>query len=357
MPDTNTALTRRALIAASGAGLVAGCSSGQHAASVPYPAGPGCWTAQPPLPFAVQEIYPAAHKGRIHLAGGLLGEGGRVVGVSDRHVSHDPVTGAAATLSPLPWRRHHPQLVSHGGALYLLGGFGSSGAGVTWEIAADALRHDPASDSWIPLASSPSPHAECVSASFGGRIHLVGGRVPRGTANRAYGDHADSTQHLVFDPGANSWTTDAPALTARNSAAGAVINGLWHVAGGRSMAGGPSDAHEVYDPREDRWRAAAPMPAGSGAGGNAAAALGGMLVVVGGEVFGANGAAGVVHPEVWRYDPRADTWTALAPMPTPRHGLGAVVLDGAIWTVGGAKKPSGVETSATVERFTFGGCP
>lgn len=39
-------------------------------------------------------------------------------------------------------------------------------------------------------------------------------------------------------------------------------------------------------------------------------------------------------------------------MPTPRHGLGAVVLDNAIWLVGGATKPSGVDTSAVVEAFT-----
>ncbi len=37
----------------------------------------GCWSSRPDLPFAVQEIYPAGHKGRIHIAGGLLGEGGK----------------------------------------------------------------------------------------------------------------------------------------------------------------------------------------------------------------------------------------------------------------------------------------
>ena len=143
--------------------------------------------------------------------------------------------------------------------------------------------------------------------------------------------------------------TAAPALSARNSAAGALIGGAWHVAGGRSVSGGPSDAHEVYDVREDRWRNAAPMPKGSGAGGNACGVLGGQLYVFGGEYFD-NG--GRVHPEVWRYDPKADAWTSAPPMPTPRHGLGAVVLDNAIWLVGGATKPSGVDTSAVVEAFT-----
>ena len=65
------------------------------------------------------------------------------------------------------------------------------------------------------------------------------------------------------------------------------------------------------------------MPKGSGAGGNAAGVLGGMLDVFGGEYFD-NG--GRVHPEAWCYDPKTDAWTSAPPMPTPRHGLGAVAI-------------------------------
>jgi hypothetical protein len=261
----------------------------------------------------------------------------------------------AETLAPLPWVRHHPQLVAHGTRLFLLGGFGARSSSVAWQMARETIVYGEA-DRWETMASSPSPHAECVGASIGDRIHLVGGRVPRGEANGAYGDHVDATQHLVFDPGANTWSKAAPALVARNSAAGGLIDGLWHVAGGRSMSGGPTDVHEVYDPREDKWRKAAPMPKGSGAGGNAAAVLGGALIVVGGEVFGSRRKPGFVHKEVWRYDPATDAWTGLAPMPTPRHGLGAVMLNDAIYTLGGATEPSGVGTSNVVERFMPGGC-
>jgi N-acetylneuraminic acid mutarotase len=311
----------------------------------------GCWTAQPPLPFAVQEIYPAAHNGRIHIAGGLLGEGGRVAGVSDRHIACDPATGSTATLASLPARRHHPYAVELKGRIYLLGGFGSDPDRVTWIMSTDTLLYDDAGNAWSAREPAPEPHAEVVAASLGEHIHVVGGRRPRSAANAAYGDHEDVDRHIVYDPAANSWSKAAPALSARNSAAGAVIGSFWHVVGGRSMAGGPSDAHEVYDPKEDRWRTAAPMPQGSGAGGNAAATLGGALYVFGGEYF--SGGAGGVHAEVWRYDPKTDSWTAAAPMPTPRHGLGAVAIGDAIWLVGGAKRPSGNDTSATVERFAL----
>lgn len=337
-------ITRRTALLATGAGLAAACKSQGVAQAGPPPQ----WSAKPPLPFAIQEIYPTLHNGRIHVAGGLLGEGGRVVGVSDRHIAYDPVTGGSTTLIALPAPRHHPQAVSAGGRLYLLGGFATNPNAVNWIMQTETLVLDESTNIWRPLAPAPAPHGESTAAVIGQRIHIVGGRTPKGAANLAYGDHADTDNHLVYDTAANSWTKAAPALTKRNSAAGGLIDGLWHVAGGRHVTDGPSDAHEVYDPKEDRWRAAAPMPKGSGAGGNAAGVIAGRLYVFGGEYFHDGGH---VHAEVWSYDPKADAWSAEAPMPTPRHGLGGVTIGSGIWLVGGAKKPSGSETTEAVERF------
>lgn len=338
-------LTRRSAILAAGAGLAAACANqpgDAQAQAAPQ------WSAKPPLPFAVQEIYPALHGGRIHVVGGLLGEGGRVVGVSDRHVVYDPATGQSAMMAALPAPRHHPQAVSAGGRLYLLGGFATNPGAVNWIMQSETLVLDEAAAAWRTLAAAPSPHGESTAAVVGRRIHIVGGRAPTGAANLAYGDHADTDHHLVYDVDSNVWSKAAPALSKRNSAAGGVIAGMWHVAGGRHVADGPSDAHEVYDPKEDRWRAAAPMPKGSGAGGNAAGVIAGKLYVFGGEYFHDGGK---VHAEVWAYDPKTDAWESAAPMPTPRHGLGGITIGDGIWLVGGAKKPSGSETTDTVERF------
>jgi hypothetical protein len=43
-----------------------------------------------------------------------------------------------------------------------------------------------------------------------------------------------------------------------------------------------------------------------------------------------------VFPQKEVYDPRTDTWERLAPMPTPRHGIGAAVLGDRIFVPGGA---------------------
>ncbi len=349
----NARPTRRDALALGGAALgsatLAGCAAAPARASAP------CWTTAGRLPHAVQEIYPALHRGRIHVSGGLLGaataEGVRAGGVSPHHFAFDPKTGQTAALKPAPAPRHHPQLVDHKGRLYQFGGFASPDGGIAWTMTADAFAYDDAADAWTTIPSSPAPHGECVSASLGDRIHLVGGRAPKGDANAVYADHADTGRHLVFDPAAQTWTTAAPALTPRNSAAAAVIDGRWHVAGGRTLAG-PVDAHEIYDPKEDRWRAAAPMPAGSGAGGNAAGAINGELYVFGGEYFQPR--PGGVKTAVWRYSPKTDAWEQVSTMATPRHGLGGVTVGDAIFAIGGAARPSGADTTDIVERFSLG---
>ncbi|OZB11532.1 MAG: galactose oxidase, partial [Hyphomonas sp. 34-62-18] len=140
-----------------------------------------------------------------------------------------------------------------------------------------------------------------VLADAAGAMHLMGGRSPSGQQNAAWTDQADQTHHFVLTGPDGRWQKAAPCLTARNSAAGAEIRGNLHVVGGRSVAGGNTARHEVYDLREDRWRKAAPMPQAQG--GLAAAAVGGKLYAFGGEYFD-NG--GGVYPEAWMYDPAGD---------------------------------------------------
>ena len=62
-----------------------------------------------------------------------------------------------------------------------------------------------------------------------------------------------------------------------------------------------------------------------------AVALDGFVYLFGGEMFSPRR----TFDEAERYDPRADRWAALPPMPTARHGLGAGMLDGRIHVISG----------------------
>lgn len=306
---------------------------------------PRGWRAGPAMPFAVQEIYPALHAGRIHQAGGFVARNGQITGPTDAHIALDPATGLWAEETPLPAARHHPHLVSAFGDLLAVGGFEARSPQAAWVMQATGWRL--MDGAWEPLPALPRPAAEAVTATLEDRVHLVSGRRPAGEANAAWTDQEDAAEHFVLDAPDGAWTRAAPIPTARNSAAAALLGANWHVVGGRTVTGGNTAVHEVYDPREDRWRAAAPMPQGQG--GLAAASVDGRLYAFGGEYFSPEG--GGVFAEGWVYDPGLDSWAPIADMPHPRHGLGAVARGDEIYVIGGALSFSGSNTSAIVEIY------
>ncbi|GGD09875.1 Kelch repeat-containing protein [Aquisalinus flavus] len=363
MGDHRSRLTRRSMLAGTGAmiALTTGAralagqpASSQAPSSRPLPPP---WRAMTPLPLAVQEIYPAVHQGRIHVAGGIMAEGmmageGQIAGATARHVSWASGEDSWREEAPLPSARHHPNLVSAGGNLLSLGGFLTRAGGLDWTMTDQTLAFDAENDAWTEGPAAPEPHGETVCVAVGNIVHVIGGRTPKGEANMTWNDHVDSDRHLVLDAAAGTWERAAPAPTRRNSAAGALLDGAAHVAGGRTVEGGNVRVHEVWDTAEDRWRTAAPVPEVpyGGQGGLAAAVTGGRLVAMGGEYFADGGG---VYANVWIYDPSTDEWQAGPDMLTPRHGLGAVAIGETLYAIGGAVRAGGDGTSSLVEALVL----
>ncbi|MEO1662150.1 MAG: kelch repeat-containing protein [Pseudomonadota bacterium] len=340
---TQVSLTRRSAIGLGSAALVLGPNACAQSMSGPRePA--GVWRLGTALPYAVQEIYPTRHDGRIHLAGGFIAKDQTISGATDQHIAYDLQSGVWETLAPIPRARHHPNLVSFDGALLAIGGFEVGGADAVWQMQAGIWTFD--GETWRDGPSLPQPNGESVLAVIADRLHVCGGRTPVGASNASWNDHNDVADHYVLDRSDGEWVKAAPLPTARNSAAAAVIGSDWHVVGGRTVAEGNSAAHEVYDAYEDRWRQAAPLPQAQG--GLAAGAVGDKLYAFGGEYFD-NG--GGVYAECWAYSADTDAWSRLPDMPKPRHGLGAVVVAKEIYLIGGALKVGGQQTSNLVEIF------
>ena len=330
-------LTRRSVTA----GLVAlGATGAARAKQISV----GPWEAGAPAPIRTQEIYPGLLDGRIYLAGGLSPDAGPdgSIGVSDRVFRW--ADGAWSEIAALPEARHHPNLVGHDGAVHAIGGF-RFGEGGAWNMIANTTRYSPEDDAWVEFAPMPAPYGETVAASLNGVIHVATGRQPNGEANANWTDHGDRAAHYVYDAGEDRWREAAPAPTARNSAAGAALNGRLHVVGGRLVGDGNRAEHEAYDPQSDRWETLAPLPQAQG--GLAAAVSGGRLFAFGGEYFDADG--GGVYPECWIYDPDTDAWSEGPAMRTPRHGLGGLAIGEMIFAIGGATAAGGNGTSDLVE--------
>lgn len=304
------------------------------------------WQDGPSLPWATQEVYCTTWNGQILVAGGLRS------GADSAHqfttlkstALFDPSEDAWVEGPDLPSPRHHIVLGHAGGKGYGFGGFVGETLRNGFRFRDDVYAFD--GEQWSRIGAMPAPLGETVALSVAGRIHLVTGSLhPDGGESQGA-----SRTHLVYEPGADSWSEARPAPTARSSATGAVLDGRLYVAAGRRTDGGITNlgALERYDPGSDTWTELRPVPQPSG--GLAGAALDGMLYVFGGEYFSDGGG---VYEHTWAYDPEADTWTERAPMRTSRHGLAGAALDGQIFSIGGNTAAGiGAATTSVVETLT-----
>ncbi len=304
-------LTRRGFAASIAALPLAACqNAGEEVAPPEHSA--AVWREGPRAPFAVQEIYPALHDGAIWVAGGFAPLA--ALGATNRVTVLDIANNTWRAGPELPTPSHHVQLASLNGELYAIGGFLGGDNRRSWICTTRVLKLD--GDAWAEGPPLPKPIAEAIPLVHEDRIHLIGGRSPRGQANAAWNDQTDVDDHFVLAAGAAQWARAAPLPMARNSHGGAVIGGALHVVSGRTVANGQTAAHHIYDPRTDVWDTGPDFP--EPRGGIAAAAWRGHLVAGGGEIFDPGSVGETL------YELNASACSAFKTMTTPRHGHGFV---------------------------------
>jgi N-acetylneuraminic acid mutarotase len=139
------------------------------------------------------------------------------------------------------------------------------------------------------------------------------------------------------------WKKGAPFPEPDEELYGVEANGKLYVIGGwdDGKAGG---VNYEYDPATDKWAKKQPMP--RPAHHSALASANGKVYVMGGFVAPSDtalplGAAWQPIDNAWQYDPVADTWKSLPPLPTKRGSAVAVEAGGKIYTIGGATTMEG----------------
>jgi len=142
---------------------------------------------------------------------------------------------------------------------------------------------------------------------------------------------------------ASPWKKGAPFPEPDEELYGVAANGKLYVIGGWAdgKAGG---VNYEYDPATDKWTKKQPMP--RPAHHAALAAANGKIYVMGGFVAPSEtalplGAAWQPIDNAWQYDPAADSWKSLPPVPTKRGSAVAVEAGGKIYTIGGATTMEG----------------
>ncbi|MES2102769.1 MAG: kelch repeat-containing protein [Pseudomonadota bacterium] len=113
-----------------------------------------------------------------------------------------------------------------------------------------------------------------------------------------------------------------------NAPAAAALDGRIYLIGGfNTNTNVPTTQVLVYDTRTRQWSAGAPLPAPRG--GHAAVVLDGVIHVLG----GGNSMATIADHS--SYDPVDNTWRALAPLPRAEGSPAAVVYGGKLYAIGG----------------------
>src|SRR4051794_8107748 len=113
-----------------------------------------------------------------------------------------------------------------------------------------------------------------------------------------------------------------------NAPAAVVLNQRIYLIGGfEEQTNLPTATVDVYDPHGNTWAAAAPLPAPRG--GDAAVVLDGKIHVLG----GGNSQSTLADHSV--YDPSTDTWSDAAALPRSEGSVAAVVFRGKLYAIGG----------------------
>ena len=149
------------------------------------------------------------------------------------------------------------------------------------------------------------------------------------------------------------WKKGAPFPEPDEELYGVTVNGKLYVMGG--WAGGKAAGNNYeYDPATDKWTKKKPMP--RPAHHAALSAVNGKIYVMGGFVAPQQTAiptGGAWEPidDSWEYDPAADSWKSLAPVPGKRGSAVAAEVGGKIYLIGGATTVEGAKDPF----FTFFG--
>jgi N-acetylneuraminic acid mutarotase len=203
---------------------------------------------------------------------------------------------------------------------------------------------------WVQRAAFPEAAEEVYGIAAGGKMYVFGGLGPRWTP-----------MGLVYeyDPSTDTWAKKKNMPLPSHHVALAELNGKIYVMGGFVLpssgapAWTPIDNAWEYDPAADSWKALAPLPTKRGS--PVAAAVDGKIYVIGGAATHPGSKETSVHPRRAHrsldtneiYDPASNTWATGSSMPTARNHAAVGVVNNKIYVIGGRVGAAFMSTPAT----------
>jgi hypothetical protein len=301
--------------------LAAGCGP-----LTPFGVAPGAgrWTSVAGLGVPRDDFGLAAAGGRLYAVGGMTGARGNAL---DSVEVYDPAANAWARGPRLPTPLSSIRAVALGGRIYAAGGARDDGEiDLVWSLATGGPPPAGDAPAWRPAAPLGLARLGHGLAPLSGRLYAAGGLHG--------GEPTDSVE--AYDPEANRWSPAAPLPRARYNLGLLAVGGRLYACGGSDSARRPTADVFVFEPSSGRWTAGPALPE--------------PLSSFGAAVLGDRRAHLLHHRTHVVLDARAGTWLRARPMPTSRHGLGAVESAGRLLAVGGCSEEPQRDLAA-VEAF------
>jgi len=205
---------------------------------------------------------------------------------------------------------------------------------------------------WVKLAPFPEPAEEILGVAAGGKMYVFCGLAP---------GWKPIGMVYEYDPATDKWTKKKPMPLASHHVSFTEYRGKIYVFGGfvppesGPPAWVPIDNAWEYDPAADSWKALAPMPTRRGS--PVAVTVGDKMYVIGGATTPPGSKETAVHPQrphisvgtVEEYDPASNTWKQRMPMPTPRNHAVAGVVNGKAYVIGGRVGAAFISVGANID--------
>ena len=296
------------------------------------------WASKAPMHEARNNLGVAVVNNKIYAIGGdtlsgfwtfSMGFSGKPTGgVVGTNEEYDPATDTWTFKKPMPTPRTGFAIAAYKNKIYCIGGATSHDIYVGAKVTGINEVYDLTTDTWETKKPMPTATWLVPTNVVNGKIYVIDW----------------DGKNYVYDIATDSWSTKAP--TPSPSAAGfdghvsAVVDGKIYVIGGLSK-NQDSNLHQIYNPETDMWSYGTPPPnsIGNANGNGAAGATTGVMAPKRIYVLGQQGNLRQGEPPGSNriYDPKNDSWTFGANLPTDRINFGVAVVNDTLYAIGGGR--------------------
>jgi N-acetylneuraminic acid mutarotase len=185
---------------------------------------------------------------------------------------------------------------------------------------------------WKELAPiRGGPRQEHSTAALDRNVYIFGGFQQSPTGATSLTKTVE-----VYNVDNNTWSTAAPLPTAMHHLNVATVNGKIYVLGGITGVAGWQSVPNAYryDPVANTWTALPAMPAGTGRG-SAVVGVRGQNIYLAGGIQSRPGASRKAVTTVSSYDTISGNWSEVPPLPEARDHAGGMFIGEQFYVVGG----------------------